>query len=689
MAARPLVQDENTETGGERLAYVLTWALSVGIFLALCAPFSTYIPWRIGPWPEIELPIIFMHFAAAACGVILMLLYYTTSRPRPEIPVTENLVIDAVWSAPVLICAAIGLWSAAVAPFAAFPLLSIIGAPQTAEGAVSWMDMAVFIAAARYCARVTHARTLVLAALTGLAFILPALSFFPETRPIWFNDYLAFLGLAAAVAIPLYATPSQSPLSIKYIALGVIAAIPSILVSSNQAAFAIFPALCFPTYVLVSLLQRKPSRAPFLRAILALGVLLIIIAAPLAVSILGAGDSMKSLQSRDRIQRVLATPLREAPSTWFIGRGWGHTQHDFSDSLFQANAKIWDGGWDAPQRDVFHSHNGFFEAVLSAGIPAAIGAIALVISVVLFCTPQTLAIAGAFALGYTALGSLWFQLSLTLPATAIAFAALSTTLKRASGRRTTFPTVLGLLVLGLLGLICTAAVFAGGKLGLFLIESATIEAKFESQTSVSLEEAPVKASGRGDFPDDSWRGNIFISHQTARFARNFSRLAPINRPKSATLQKFLYFYNLSETRGISQKSAPLLRIALTSQANFAFKNEFSPFREAPPYNGASWNKLAYEYIKLTPKRTDALLSYLAWLLKNKETEKLDAAVSKILAYNPTDPVGLWFNGVSFLVKGGAENRKRGIEAIQNSIDAGIERWTSIPDSIQKLLSANN
>jgi hypothetical protein len=680
MAARPLVQDENTETGGGRLAYGLTWALSIGLMLAIYAPFSTYIPWRIGPWPEVELPIISMHFAAATCSAILILLYYAASRPGAENPVAENPVIDAVWSAPVMICAAIGLWSAAVAPFAAFPLLSIIGAPQTAEGAVSWLDMAVFIAAARYCARISHARIVVLTALTSLAFVLPALSFFPETRPIWFNDYLAFLGLAAACAIPGYATPSRSPLSLKYLALGVSAAIPSILVSSNQAAFAILPALCLPTYALVSLLRRKPSRTPFLRATLAFGVLLIIIAAPITVSILGAGDSMKSLQSRDRILRVLATPLREAPSTWFIGRGWGHTQHDFSDSLFQAKAKIWDGGWDAPQRDVFHSHNGFFETVLSAGVPAAIGVVAFVISAVLFCAPQTLAIAAAFALGYAALGSLWFQLSLTLPATAIAFAAFSTSLKSPTDRRLTI-----FLVLGLLGATFSAAVFTGGKLGLFLTESRLIEAEIENQTQITVLDAPA----RRNFPDDSWRGNIFISHQTARFARNFSRLAPVKRPKSVTLQKFLYFYSLSEKRGLAQKSAPLLRIALMSQANFAFKNEFSPFRRANPYNGVKWDKLANGYIDLAPKRTDTLLSYLAWLLKNKETEKLDITVSKILKYSPKDPIGLWFYGISFLVKGGAENKQKGIKAIKNSIDAGIERWTSIPEPIQKLLSVDN
>ncbi|MFT6582909.1 MAG: hypothetical protein ACJAU6_003356 [Alphaproteobacteria bacterium] len=674
MAARPLVQGENTETDGERLQNVLTWALSIGLMLALCTPFSTYIPWRIGPWPEVELPIISLHFTAALCSAILMLLHFASTRRSAERP-----VIDAVWSAPVLICAAIGLWSAAVAPFATFPLLSIIGAPQTAEGAVSWMDMAVFVAAARYCVRIPHARIVVLSALTGLAFVLPALSFFPETRPIWFNDYLAFLGLAAAFAIPGYASPSQSPLSIKYIALGVIAAIPSIMVSSNQAAFVIFPALCLPTYLLVSYLRREPSRLVFLRTALALGVLLIIVAAPIAVSIFGAGDSMKSLQSRDRIQRVLATPLRDAPSTWFIGRGWGHTQRDFSDSLFQANAKIWDGGWDAPQRDVFHSHNGFFEAVLSAGVPAAIGVVALVISAVLFCAPQTLAVAGAFALGYAALGSLWFQLSLTLPATAIAFAAFSTTISPGPHRRTN-----SLLVFTLLGVICAFSVFTAATLGHFLVKSSLAETSIEDQKLAAATNILLCP----DYPDDSWRGNVVIAHQTARFARDFSRLAQTQRPDSITLKKFLYFYCLSELRGFSQKSIRLLRIALTSQANFAFKNEFAPFREKPPFNGATWDRLANEYVSQGSKRTDALLSYMAWLLKNKETAKLEFTVRNILTANPNDPVGLWFYGISALVKGGEENKNIGVKALHRSVNAGIERWTSIPESIRKLLSVD-
>lgn len=225
--------------------------VAFSVILAIASPFSTYLPWKFGPWPEVEFPIILLHAAAALCALAMAV---DSRRSMSD-------VLDALWSAPVLICAAIAVWSAAMAPFADFPWLSIIGAPQTADGAILWLDIATLITAARLCAATTFGRGAVVASLTGFAITLPLLSLFPDTQPIWFNDYLAFLGLAAAVAIPRFAAEPTQTIGPKHIALGVLAALPSFIVANNQSVLLILPALCLPAYVLGAMLRQRPTHA--------------------------------------------------------------------------------------------------------------------------------------------------------------------------------------------------------------------------------------------------------------------------------------------------------------------------------------------------------------------------------------------------------------------------------------------
>jgi len=640
--------------------------VAISVTLAIASPFSTYLPWRFGPWPEVEFPIILLHTAAALCTLALAIDLRRSTRD----------VLDAIWSAPVLICAAIALWSAAMAPFADFPWLSVTGTPQTADGAILWLDTATLITAARLCAATKFGRFAIVSSLTGFALALPLLSLFPNTQPIWFNDYLAFLGLAVAVAIPVFATRPTEPISLKYIVLGVLVALPSFIVANNQSVLLILPAICLPAYILGAILHQPPYRERVLRGLLAIGVIGIILGTPLLVAKVGTTDAVKSIQSRERINTVLLTTLREAPTTWLIGRGWGHTQRDFSASLSQVDAKIWDQSWDAPQRDIFHSHNAYIEALLSAGAPAAAGVTLLVVFVAWYSPLRTLALAGAFALGYAALSSLWFQLSLTIPITAIAFAAMSSRLNRYSP--VSFSPI---LIMVLLVSTFAAQIWTSTKLFKFATEVITVEAQaYEFQSNRSASESKC-----AEFPDDSWRGNVFLAHQLTRHLRNAksSPEATLNDP--AIFQALGNYYCLSELRGLEQHSKSLLRIALVAQSEFAFLPQFEPLKDQYPFNGVTWTRVANAYLKLAPKRTDVTLPYLAWLLQNKEITRLNLYIHKMLTIEANDPVGLWFLGVSLLTDGTATHRTRGLEALRKSIEFGIEQLMPVPAEIRALL----
>ncbi|MBT5107130.1 MAG: hypothetical protein HOM25_00490 [Rhodospirillaceae bacterium] len=649
--------------------------LAIGLAMAIGAPFATYLPWRFGSWPEVEFPIIFLHAAAAVCALAMFIEAMSVDSRR-----STTHVWDAIWSAPVMICAAIAMWSAAMAPFARFPWLSIVGAPQTADGAVLWLDIATLIAATRLFTITEHGRRAIVTSLFILAYGLPLLSLFPETRPIWFSDYLAFLGLATAAAIPGFAAPRDAPVTTKHAILGILAAIPSFIVAGNQTAALIFPALFLPAYVAGAILLRHPSRARFVRAAYALGVVGIILGAPVLVTKIGATDAIKSIQSRDRINSVLQTRLYDDPTIWITGRGWGHTQRDFEELLSQANAKIWDKSWDAPQRDVFHSHNGFFEALLSAGAPAAAGAVIFVMAAALFSPPRMLALAGGFALGYAALSSLWFQFSLTIPATALAFAALSCRLS--FGPRTKIKPVFLIIFLGL---TCAVQIFTSAKLAIFAIDVIAAEARAD-QFILGKAGSKLKC---GDFPDDSWRDDIFLSHQLGRHLRNSRRMSTATPVDSPVFRTIGSYYCIIENKGLERGSQPLLRNALVAQSEFAFLAQFAPLRDLYPYNGVTWTRLADAYLDLAPKRTDVMLPYLAWLLQKKEAATLDRSVHKILTLNANDPVGLWFSGLSSLMKPGKAHRTRGIEALRKSIEFGIEKWTPVPTQIRSLLQQSD
>ena len=644
--------------------------------MAIESPFATYLPWRFGPWPEVEFPIILLHAAAAVCALAMFIEAMAIDSRR-----SAKDVLDAIWSVPVLICAVIAIWSAAMAPFAQFPLLSIIGTPQTADGAVLWLDIATLIAATRLCALTVFGRRAIVASLLILAYALPLLSLFPDTKPIWFNDYLAFLGLAVAVAIPGFTAPRDAPIGLKYVILGVLVALPSFIVANNQTATFIFPALCLPAYVVGAVLCRQESRTRFVRIAYAISILGIILGAPVLVTQIGAADIVKSIQSRDRINTVLMTRLHDDPAAWLTGRGWGHTQRDFNESLSQANAKIWDKSWDAPQRDIFHSHNAVFEALLSAGAPAAAGVVFLVLAAVLFSPPGTLALAGAFALGYAALSSLWFQLSLTVPATALAFAAMSTRLNPDSRIK-----IKPSLVIALLGLTCAVQIIASAKLANFAVEAISAETRAVKFTANTIATKTIATKTKcGEFPDDSWRDHVFLSHQLARYMRDARRMSSTPATDSPLFRTLEYYYCLSEFTGLYKKSQLLLRTTLVAQSEFAFLARFAPLRDRYPFNGSTWSQLADAYLDLAPKRTDVTLPYLTWLLQRKETARHDRFVHKILTLNANDPVGLWFSGISSLMKPGNAHRSRGIEALRKSIESGIEKWMPVPVQIRVLL----
>jgi hypothetical protein len=222
------------------------WLTGGGIAVALLSPFAAYLPWPFGVWTDVEPTIILLHTGALICSAGLGAAWLTGRRDP----------VGALRHPLVLICLAIAAWSIAAAPFSRFPILSIIGSPQIADGAVLWLDIAVFIAGTRMM-RDSGAGLAQIGGVTAFAaIVLPALALFPATRAIWFNDYLAFLGLAAAVVVPAclrHRIQSNKMLII----LAILSGAPAIVVYQNYTAIVLIMGLSGPAYLAVRALQHR------------------------------------------------------------------------------------------------------------------------------------------------------------------------------------------------------------------------------------------------------------------------------------------------------------------------------------------------------------------------------------------------------------------------------------------------
>ncbi|MDA0663116.1 MAG: hypothetical protein O3B08_09800 [Proteobacteria bacterium] len=134
----------DTEIPAGTAQSVALWAIAAGILIALMSPFAAHLPWSVGVWPKVEPTIILLHSGAFLCA---MGLGTATVYMRLH-------ALAAIRHPIVLIALAIAAWSIAVSPVARYPLLSITGSPQIADGAVLWLDIAVFVAGVRFVLQV-------------------------------------------------------------------------------------------------------------------------------------------------------------------------------------------------------------------------------------------------------------------------------------------------------------------------------------------------------------------------------------------------------------------------------------------------------------------------------------------------------------------------------------------------------
>lgn len=352
-----------------RVADIATPAACAGLFIWVAA----LPPFHTGLWFLTEPVEVALYLSGALCAAALVVLALC------RVPVGAVLR-DPLVLLPILL----GVVSILLSLFTAFPARSWFGPPQTGEGALWFVVLGLQIAVFR----LAGAEWLRGAAMGGAAFmLLLTLAGQPLNS---FPDYLAFVGIGLAIAVPGWAA----------LGLGAIC----VVASASKGAILLAPVLA------IAGLCRAPRRtlcllAPF--------------AAMFAIDCL---DMMPSAWSRTLLWRVSWNALASDPMIWLHGLGWG----SFNDMLLNhrhvalALDPTWEGGW---WRGAWHSHNLIIEALLSVGIAGPI----LVLAPLVVAAGRSIGLRAGLWAALAAVSAIWMPTPHALPFVALAFASVGRT----------------------------------------------------------------------------------------------------------------------------------------------------------------------------------------------------------------------------------------------------------------------
>ncbi|OSM01917.1 hypothetical protein [Magnetofaba australis] len=624
--------------------------LLVGLGLGVAAGLAALPLFAVGVLNDTE-PVIIAFFAAGGvCWLGLLL------RPAPA-PLAHPLAL-----APL----ALGLWSLLTAPWALFPVTTILGPPQSGEGAL-WSLCAAGAAAAALALR-DHPRLwrglLLWCAVIAAAQALLSIGNNPHLRHLGlpieagalygYNDYLAYF-------VPALAALAASHSCARGLAAGLWAsAAAALLIAQNGAAIG-FSLVLLPAALLLA--RRAPAAAlsPGVhrrwRRMAAAATLLPPLALYGAIHHSELLAAVESLRSRQVLHGVLTASLWDAPWAWLHGHGWGHFADYLARNLDAAGVRLVDTDWRDVAIDQFHSHHRLLEALFAGGLPAAVLSALTLLLIPLCAAPQRLWSATAFALFVAALDGLWFQ----TPGTVFALALAGIALTRADcapprhARLFTRPAVASVI---------TAA------LALTLLAGAG--AAYDSaQRMAALAQRLEAPDARLTAPPPTRAAPVALTRLVAR-------LADAATPPSAAQRAWLRQLDAGD-------SLPLHIALINVYARLALRPA-SPAEALTEGEAAHWRRLTLETLDLAPARLDLAAIHLNWLIAQHATQQMTPLLARMAARAPQHPVTLWFEGIRGLDSPLAQTRQQALAALRQSLARGVERYMAVDAQLKRLLA---
>jgi hypothetical protein len=644
------------------------FAVRAATLLAPLVIFLALPPFYSGIWVQVEGAMPWLHgiSAVAALGCALLA------------SGGDGRAVRALRHPLVLIPALIFALAVLLLPTTTLPALSMFGAPEHGFGALAYLDLAALTAAAF----VTLAENLWRRLVLGVTFVAVALAFVLDVlfrakatwAPFFFSDYLAFYAVFVFAMLGVVARG-------RWIAVALAAGLCLILVtlSSNKAAFlAIGGAL-----VLLPIFWRDRSvrTAVSLSLIMpvAVGAAIVLVGsawtATYSEEVLrasGSGpvpillaDSWASIWSRAMLVVVGTQSLIDAPWRVLTGIGWGHYNEALLANLSIVGGRLHEhlgpsrAYWDAIQRADFHSHNQYFEALLSSGPVAAVLVMAYGAATVACAAPERRRLALFVTLLLATLQSFWFQMPHTLPVMAIAMVVLIGDADDAapSARPHWLLPRAGALAGGILAV---AAVSAGMASRNIAAERAEIDWIVRSDSAQPLERR--FAAGLREVYDST-----LIQHAYGLTKDESSDAGP------AALQTYL-------TAATAEGGPKSLRLSISS-ANVLSGIVFTrPNFQARFGRQETELRTSIERLMLrAPRRSDIAIPYFNHLLAaGRESETRDLA-NLILARRDDDPVALWFSGIVLL--GQEVTAVSGMRNLKRSLISGIRNLMPVDDAL--------
>ncbi len=624
-----------------------------GLAGAILSVVALALPVRIGIWSDVEPVIVALHAAAtiAAAGLALM------------IAAGCGRALGAVRHPYVLVLGAAAAFAVVTAPFARYPLASLIGEPETAEGALLYAEMAVFVAAG--LALRAHRPTMraLVWGIAALSWATAAVAAWPGAGGLIFADWLAFYAIGVAVAVAAQGgTLRLGRLRLGGAPLGLAAALPALIVSQNLSAILLF----LPGGLLWEAarwaLARRAIKPGTVRRVGAVFAVLMPAAVIAAIAIVGPTGLVESIRSRARVDRVVLAQFVDTPQALAHGLGWGQAGETFVRHLNAAGATTYDRSWDLVFRDYLHTHDYALEALLSGGVGALALALLAVAMAPLWCRRRDVPLAVAFAVVLSGVAAFWFQLPMTVVAIALALAAIGRPVPAAPAPRARTAALVALPVVAACS--CAAAAF----LLVFAVQVRTaLDGPFPAR--------PTPAGACLGFPAEGWRGDIGLRYAMVRSYEALVR--PGAAPDPTEIARAVALACEVDRRSARSHSALLASAGLLLRADVAFDARFRARDPAFARLLDDWAPRLRRFLAIAPDRSDLAIPYLGWRLTTGESQAVAAMAATLLARRPSDPVGLWFSGLVMIDSPDPARKRAALARLRAALDGGVERFLPI------------
>jgi hypothetical protein len=359
---------------------------------------------------------------------------------------------------------------------------------------------------------------------------------------------------------------------------------------------------------------------------------------------------------------VVGLDLSEHPAALILGQGWGYPVELFFRYLTATRAVLWNESWDVVFRAHFHTLNYAVEPLVSAGLPAALGAVALFAAVPLFAPRRRVALAAAFVAAHGFVAALWFELAMTVPVVALAMSALVAPTRRRAPR-------------------ASAAVLAALAVAQLAASAVLLD------WGLAMRRALTHDTACAEWPVEDWRASIGLR---AAFL-DLTKLV-LDRDRAGQAIDPATLARLDSLRCAVDARAAVTRAARLASASALFRSDVAGasgfMARYPAFAGVltDWPVQLRTVLALAPRRTDLAVPYLADLAGRAGYREIEAFAGSMLARQPRDPVGLWFLGIALLESSDPARQKAGLARLREGLDAGIERILPVPPELKARIS---